>query len=336
MKTSTNSVRKNKMTLLFIASLAAAALSGCAGGDAYESESGYSSSGVLSMNPSTANITAGQSVTFQATGGSGQYTYYMYGGSGVINSSTGVYTGPVAMETDTVEVIDTNGNMAFASVIIGTTSTVGIPSGGLAITPSAVTVVAGNSMSFGASGGTGNYIYSMYGGSGSVTTAGYYTASTSAGTDYVQVTDSSGGKAYATITVTGTGSVPSVTIYSFSSTSPGDHYYATTQTAPSGYTYQKVAFKLFSTNANGGTVALYRCHRTSSGHVHFLSTDIQCAGQVNEATLGYLYQVSTSGFQPLYGYGSANSVDTIDTITPTDGTSLNYYYEGILGYVGAP
>lgn len=75
-------------------------------------------------------------------------------------------------------------------------------SGGVVITPNAITVAAENTVAFTASGGSGSYSYSIFSGSGSVlSTTGNYTAPLSAGSAVVRVIDGQGQYADALITI---------------------------------------------------------------------------------------------------------------------------------------
>jgi hypothetical protein len=153
----------------------------------------------LGVTPSTNNLGHGQSVQLQATGGSGSYRFLIYGGTGQI-SATGAYTAPSVDETDTIEVLDSAGNEAFATVTVGAVSSTPGNSA-LAISPSAITVTHGTTTALTATGGGGSYVFKIYQGSGAITAAGVYTAPALPGTDYIVVTDASGGNAFSTITI---------------------------------------------------------------------------------------------------------------------------------------
>jgi len=80
----------------------------------------------LTISPATISIVASGTTTFTASGGRGNYVYsVMPGGSatGSINSSTGYYTASSASGSDTVKVMDSAGDIAYASITVSSTST---------------------------------------------------------------------------------------------------------------------------------------------------------------------------------------------------------------------
>ncbi len=144
------------------------------------------------INPSSANLAAGGSLTFSATGGSGSYSYAR---TGVGSMAGATYTAPWASGTATVTVTDTNTSLtASAPVSISAAPAV-------TIAPTAITINAGDSISFTAGGGSGSYTWSETGlGSLAGTT---YISTGSAEAATVRVDDlNTGGFAEATVTVT--------------------------------------------------------------------------------------------------------------------------------------
>jgi hypothetical protein len=82
-----------------------------------------SSSSVVSISPSSITLDEGSTYYFTASGGTGSYTYTIVSGSGTIGSSTGLFTAPTALSGVTyVEVTDTDGNTAEATITIEATS----------------------------------------------------------------------------------------------------------------------------------------------------------------------------------------------------------------------
>src|ERR1700740_2442323 len=75
------------------------------------------------------------------------------------------------------------------------------PPAPLNISPTAVSLDAGMSKTFVASGGTSPYTFSVVSGTGTVTSAGTYTTPDAAGSADVRVTDSGGQHADATVTI---------------------------------------------------------------------------------------------------------------------------------------
>jgi fibronectin type 3 domain-containing protein len=70
----------------------------------------------LTLSPSTAQVQAGSSQTFQAAGGQSPYRFQVTAGPGSINASTGDYTAPQVLGTATIQVTDARGITALASV----------------------------------------------------------------------------------------------------------------------------------------------------------------------------------------------------------------------------
>jgi hypothetical protein len=76
-------------------------------------------SSAISISPSSISLTENQSYTFTASGGSGTgYFYSVPSGIGSISSSTGLYVAPSSSGSSIVEVVDSLGNIAYASVTI--------------------------------------------------------------------------------------------------------------------------------------------------------------------------------------------------------------------------
>ncbi len=151
------------------------------------------------ITPATAAVVEGSLQSFSASGGSGVgYTWgFANGGdhSGGTMTSGGVYTAGTTTGTDTIQVADSAGSTATARI------TVELP---LAITPATAAVVAGGSLTFGTSGGSGSgqtWAISPDFSGGTITSAGVYTAGFLPGTDTVIVTDSGRNTAQATVLV---------------------------------------------------------------------------------------------------------------------------------------
>jgi hypothetical protein len=148
--------------------------------------------GVLAISPTTVQLGAGGTIIFSATGGTSPYVYSMVSGTGTLSGAT--YTAPAsAPATATVRVTDSVAATSDASVTI-----VAPP---LSISPGVAYVVINGGTSFSASGGTGGYVFSMVSGGGSVTAAGVYSASSTAGSASVKVTDSASNTVTAVLTI---------------------------------------------------------------------------------------------------------------------------------------
>jgi hypothetical protein len=83
----------------------------------------------IQLSPSSITVAEGGTVSFAASGGYGSYTYTIDGGTGSINSSTGLYTAASgATGTTYILVTDSDGDQAIATVTI-TSSSSGSTSG---------------------------------------------------------------------------------------------------------------------------------------------------------------------------------------------------------------
>ncbi|MFZ5440271.1 MAG: kelch repeat-containing protein [Myxococcota bacterium] len=162
----------------------------------------------VSLTPASASVPPLGSRTFTASGGSGTgYTWSLStNASGGAVTQSGGYTAGATEGVDVVQVVDSLGNTATASVNV---------TGALGITPGAVPVAPRGSVTFTASGGSGTgYTWELLtnNSGGGITAAGVYTAGpTPQVQDTVRVTDSLGARALATITVgAGVGVTPAM------------------------------------------------------------------------------------------------------------------------------
>ena len=156
----------------------------------------------LSLTPDAPTVAPGQTVGFEANGGSGsgyQYQLATNNSGGTINASSGAYqAGTTPNVTDTIDVVDSLGNRGTTTVHIGPP---------VAISPASLTLAPKGSGTFTVSGGSGSgYVFSLSSNASGGTvdaTTGVYTAGSIGGvTDVVRVVDSLGRPATATITVT--------------------------------------------------------------------------------------------------------------------------------------
>ncbi len=150
----------------------------------------------FAISPDEATVSATSTCLFAASGGKPPYVYALLSPAlGSIDQASGLYTAPALAGSDTVRATDAIGNTADSELTV-------TPPGPLAISPSAITLTAGSTITFGASGGLTPYSFSIAGGLGTIDPlTGFYTAPSEAGIDTVRVTDSAGGTAEATVTV---------------------------------------------------------------------------------------------------------------------------------------
>ncbi|MBN1835256.1 MAG: hypothetical protein JW820_05350 [Spirochaetales bacterium] len=138
----------------------------------------------LSIAPLSATVSSNSSLTFVAHGGVAPYAYSVASGAGTIDRNTGFYTAPPAAGTDVVRVVDQAGGTSDATITI-------TASGVLGISPSAVTLCSGGSVTFAATNGISPYTYSISSGAGSIDPAtGLYSAPAAPASATVRVTDS--------------------------------------------------------------------------------------------------------------------------------------------------
>jgi hypothetical protein len=89
-----------------------------------EGKNDSASAGSLKIAPATATLVVNSNLSLQATGGDGNYTFSLVGGSpGAFNSATKVYTAPASAGTATLQVTDGTGASAQAVLYITSTAT---------------------------------------------------------------------------------------------------------------------------------------------------------------------------------------------------------------------
>ena len=146
----------------------------------------------LSISPTSANLSAGQTQQFTANAA---VTWSATGGT---ITSAGLYTAPAAAGTYTITATDSTGNHASAAVNVTAIA--------LSVSPTTASLSAGQTQQF-----TANAAVTWSATGGTITSSGLYTAPTAAGTYTVIATNSDGNQASATVNVS-VSSAPTVTI----------------------------------------------------------------------------------------------------------------------------
>lgn len=161
----------------------------------------------LSVTPSTATVSVGQSLTFNASGGLAPFSWSSSNpGVASINASTGLLTA-TASGTTTVTVTDNTGASASSATITVTN---------INLTPSTATLAPGSTLLFSAAGGVAPYNWSSSNPAvaGINATTGLLTA-TAPGTTVVTVSDAIGNSAVSgTVTVVGISVTPNTAVLS--------------------------------------------------------------------------------------------------------------------------
>ena len=75
------------------------------------------SAGTLVISPLNSTVSAGASVVFSASGGTGPYSFTIFSGSGQFLNSGNIFTAPILTETDTVQVTDTSSGAVVQTTI---------------------------------------------------------------------------------------------------------------------------------------------------------------------------------------------------------------------------
>ncbi len=198
----------------------------------------------LTVYPPSAEVAPRAAIAFVAAGGSGEgyrWSLALDGSGGSVDPVTGAYVaGATGGVTDVVQVVDSAGNVAAATVKI---------TEALSVTPATASVAPGASRSFTAHGGSGDgYVWSLAANAsgGSIDSTGTYTAGALDHViDRIQLTDSVGNVAFATVSVG-----DELVVTSGSSVPPR----GTLQLTASGGTDTGLVWSL-ETNASGATIA---------------------------------------------------------------------------------
>jgi len=146
---------------------------------------------VVAFVNATASVDSSTTTVQIAAGGAPPYTYSIAAGGGSIDA-TGHFSSPNGPAMVTLEVTDSKGATAQASI------TVNAP---LVADQSTATIGGNTSLLVGAAGGQGPFTYQVTSGGGSVDASGHFTAPATAGTSVVSITDSLGSSTVVTITI---------------------------------------------------------------------------------------------------------------------------------------
>jgi hypothetical protein len=154
------------------------------------------------LSYSSSTVAENGTVQFSASGGASPYTYEVVSPStaGTISSS-GLFTAGSTAESVEIGAQDSDGNWAYATVVIGTSSTA------LTLNATNISVPANGTYQFTPSGGVAPYQYFVELPSapvgGTISVSGLYTAPSSVGLSIqIVVEDSDGNSATATVTTT--------------------------------------------------------------------------------------------------------------------------------------
>lgn len=99
-----------------------------------------------------------------------------------------------------------------------------------------------------------------------------------------------------------------------------------------GYTYEGIAFYVYTNPGISGTVALYRCLKKPISQ-HFMSTSSTCEGYIVNSTMGYIYNSSQNGTVPLYRYYSSSAPDYYHVTSLLTVLFNGYSLQNTTGYV---
>lgn len=147
----------------------------------------------ISIDPQTSIVGPEQFVYFTTTGGYGAISFAMVSGNGAIDEVSGAYEAPTLSGLDTVQAMDSLGNMVTATVSITQV---------LQITPAEFKMAINSTRTFSRTGGLGPFSYDIVSGGGTIhPSTGVFTAPAVSGVSEVRVTDSVGNESVATVTI---------------------------------------------------------------------------------------------------------------------------------------
>ncbi len=262
----------------------------------------------LTVCPPSAEVAPRAAIAFVAAGGSGagyRWSLALDGSGGSVDPVTGAYVaGATGGVSDVVQVVDSSGNVAAATVKV---------TEALSVSPATASVAPGASRSFTAHGGSGGgYVWSLAANAsgGSIDSTGTYTAGAlDHVVDRIQVTDSSGTVAFATVSVG-----DELVVTSSSSVPPR----GTLQLTASGGTGTGLVWSLES-NASGATITGDMYQAGAQGEVIDMARVTDPAG--NTATHSITV---TRGVSITVPGGSTVAPETQRTLIATGGSGTGY------------
>jgi hypothetical protein len=145
----------------------------------------------VAFTNATASVDSSMTTVQIAAGGAPPYTYSIAAGGGSIDAS-GHFTSPNGPALVTLEVTDSKGATAQASITVNAPLVANQPT---------VTIGGSTSLLVGAAGGQGPFTYKVTSGGGSVDASGHFAAPATAGTSVVSITDAFGSSTVVTITI---------------------------------------------------------------------------------------------------------------------------------------
>jgi hypothetical protein len=145
----------------------------------------------IEMTVGSSSIATNGSTTVTASGGTGPYTYSLVSGSG--SFSNNVYQAPAYATTAKIQAVDAQGYVGEVSITVSYYAP-------LVISPEQSRLYPGETLTLSASGGSGQYYFTLTSGTGTLSGSTYIAPGT-ATVAQVQVTDTFGKSAIATIRV---------------------------------------------------------------------------------------------------------------------------------------
>jgi hypothetical protein len=146
---------------------------------------------VVTFVNAMASVDSGTTTAQIAAGGAPPYTYSIATGGGGLDAS-GQFTSPIGPGLVTLQVTDSKGAIALASITVNAPLVANQPT---------ATIGGNTSLLVGAAGGQGPFTYKVTSGGGSVDASGHFTAPATAGTSVVSITDSLGSSTLVMITI---------------------------------------------------------------------------------------------------------------------------------------
>ncbi len=287
---------------------------------------------VISVSPTTASIQTGGTQQFTATVTGTSNTAVTWSATAGSISSAGFYTAPSTAGSYTVTAISAADTSKSASATVNVTA----PVVSLSVTPTSATLTTGRTQQFTATvSGTSNTGVTWTATGGSVSTAGLYTAPTTAGSYTVTATSVADNTKSASAIVSVSAPVAvSVTPSSASLLTAGSQQFTATV---SGSTNTSVTW-----STNGGTVSssgLYTAP-SSGGNYTVTATSVADSTKSASATVTVSATVAVSISPTSASLLTGGTQQFTATVSGTTNTSVNWSASGgtisYLGYYSAP